>query len=96
MYHTSPQIPESPEVRAFAATRALPAWFGKTWHGTAREALQLRHAIHRQVCELNLHSRDFQATCRPNSTPLFSQYELDRLVFVRRIAQRYQAEEFTA
>ena len=94
MYLIYSQTPESPEVRAFAATHAPPPWSGKIWHGTAREALQLRRAIHRQVCELNLHCTEFQGVCRPNSTPLFSQRELDGLVFARRTAQRYVAEEF--
>ena len=91
-----PQIPESLEVRRFAETQVQRTEFVKTWHGTAREALQLRRAIHRQVCQLLLESEDFHAACRPASTPLFNQHELDRLVFVKRIAERYAAEEFTA
>ena len=94
MYRLHSQTPESPEVREFALRQAPRSWFDKQWHGTAGEARQLRRAIHRQVCEADLPDRDLQGVCRPNATPLFSQHELDGLVFARRIAHRYSAEEF--
>jgi hypothetical protein len=89
-------IPESLEVRAFAATQLPEHSSGKTWHGTPCEALQLRRAIHQQVCRLDLQTSDVHGVCRPKSTPLFSQKELDRLVFVRRHAERYAGNEFGA
>ena len=91
-----PHTPESPEVRSFAASRAFHPWFTKTWHGTRQEALQLRRAIHRQVCETIFRSGAFHPVCRPTQTGLFTQQELDRLIFVKRTVSRYITKEFEA
>jgi hypothetical protein len=34
--------------------------------------------------------------CRPVDTPIFTQLELDRLVFIKRTAARYTTGEFQA
>jgi hypothetical protein len=88
--------PESPEVRSFAALRAFPPSFGMTWHGTRREALQLRRAIHQQVCDATSESGPMHPVCRPTQTPVFTQQELDHLVFIKRTAARYTTAEFQA
>ncbi len=88
--------PESPEVRAFAASRVFRPCFGKTWHGTRGEALQLRRAIHEQVCEASRQSGPVHPVCRPTQTPVFTQQELDHLVFIKRTAARYTTNEFQA
>jgi hypothetical protein len=91
-----PHIPESPEVRAFAASRSIQPRFGKTWHGTRGEAMRLRRAIHRHVCETSVESGPLHPLCRPADTPIFTQRELDRLVYIKRTAARYTAREFQA
>ena len=91
MYST---VPESVEVRAFAAATARMTPSPKTWHGTTREALRLRRAIHRQVCRAHMETTDFLGVCQPGYTPLFSQQQLDRLVFVRRNVDHYTRQEF--
>jgi hypothetical protein len=92
MYST---VPESVEVRAFAAAMAPTTPSAKTWHGTVREALRLRRAIHRQVCRPRMETTDFLGVCQPGYTPLFTQQQLDRLVFVLRNVDHYTRQEFT-
>ena len=92
----NPHIPESPEVRAFAASRSIQPRFGKMWHGTRGEAMQLRRAIHRHVCEVTVQAGRLHPLCRPAQTPVFTQRELDRLVFIKRTAARYITREFQA
>ena len=57
---------------------------------------RLRRAIHHQVCQEQSLDGEFQGICKPKLTPLFTQKELDRLVFVRRNADHYACGELAA
>ena len=67
---------------------------GIVWNGTSKESADLTDAVTRNcACEADFEGRP-TAKCAAHQMLLTDQRALDGLVFVRRIAERLQAEEW--
>jgi hypothetical protein len=63
------------------------------WHGTADEALALLAAVN-QHCACRKERKRVIAACAPHRMLAREQRAIDGLLFMRRLAERLQAEEF--